>query len=1508
MFLGSYLSGLVPLAFSLSESKMRYVTVLGAGLLVGTALAIIVPEGVHALYINELETNQLQPQQEFYRKGRHLNALPAAEDGHGHKHHHLPVHIKDQQQIPAVKEEQHAKGELPPSHQHTADAGRDLGVSALKHTDTAHSAIGITLILGFVFMLIVDNFSSRLFRHHSPQILDSSGSTIASKPKSTWTATLGLVVHAAADGIALGAASSTSRFNVEIIVFMAIMLHKAPAAFGLVSFLIADGVDRKRIRRHLLIFSLAAPLTAIFTYVLLKSMADIYIVERVLDKRIIDDQVHYYLKWFGFGDDGKYDECVETITNILNKTESTALAKSLNDSETEHVTKSKSAFSTLSIDKNKQTPFSSISTTTDKQSNISETSDLSDFESLLLAIKIDENRSQQQLPPSIITTGEDEKINRIPLDDTHYSFIGAARRETKDDDNDNKDDVKFITNSSDDDHEMSSDSQKTIEYQINQRSDDENIMEEEEENDLKKQSENTETSTTDYLQEQTVQMKSNEKQINNFNEISSTVVKDEIDQMISTNETSAFSSNEDENEKAQFNKECDQNMMNDGQIGIDQQQLVEDRGSSLVPKKQSRKHRMTRNDDWQQAKRHRLDDESQASPSSKANGDGSLVDENGNDLVKDNKMNVQHSSPKTSKMSQEQQLSDIMDTTQSTSKTANFDFLSLEPEEIVCITRSKSAELQFLLKCKKCPDKLFYITNKQATEIIPQLVIQFYERHIDWFNINKKSTTTTTTTRRSTTLPLSSNKHHDYDYRKPQQVNTRLQTRKIQQSNKTKRSLSISYDTERRQPQQRKSSAELSTLSHGHHIQAEQQQLRVKTTGRNTTNGKTNTPFKKRHTKGNRSTMKTLFRSVALQHICYRCMSRLKVFEHAKQINDPHKIRNVGIIAHIDAGKTTTVERMLYYTGVIRQMGNVDDGNTTMDYMEQERERGITITSAAITFPWNKHRINLIDTPGHVDFTIEVERSLRVLDGAVTILDSSAGVETQSLTVWRQANNYQLPRIIYLNKLDKPTSNLKLCLESIEQKFNVKPLLLHVPIGHGKQFRGIVDLIHEQFYDSSSVFKTPATENSKSLDKNSEEYITILNERMKLIEQIADNDDSIAELLLTNKNITSDQLKQAIKRLTLSSAKVVPVLCGSSLKNIGIKPVLDSIIDYLPSAFERSSRLLQLNGTIGYIFKTIHDKQKQPLSFARIYAGQLKKRMTLINLRNNEKESIQKVYLPFADDMQDLDEIQAGSIAVISGLKATVSGDILVSSKALSTQLIDLKQNSVNAAFIPDPGLEAPTPVFFCTIETFSDSSQRILDEALIHIQREDPSLRVRLDEQTGQTLLLGMGELHIDIIRDRLKREYKLETYLGPLNVNYRETPTIQCKRTTEWNSSLNERKASISITMSISPVVKTDRNVITFKHIQIVRTEEQQFENLKKEYIEAIEHGTKMALTTGCLIGADVVDTHVKLHDLQITGNVSPALYSAAASDCIRACLKEAECILLQPVMRLEVRIIVD
>lgn len=389
---------------------------------------------------------------------------------------------------------------------------------------------------------------------------------------------------------------------------------------------------------------------------------------------------------------------------------------------------------------------------------------------------------------------------------------------------------------------------------------------------------------------------------------------------------------------------------------------------------------------------------------------------------------------------------------------------------------------------------------------------------------------------------------------------------------------------------------------------------------------------------------------------------------------DISKIRNIGIMAHIDAGKTTTTERMLFYSGYIRAFGDVDDGDTVTDFMAQERERGITIQSAAVTFDWKNHRINLIDTPGHVDFTLEVERSLRVLDGAVAVFDASAGVEAQTMTVWRQAEKHHVPCIGFLNKMDKPAANLDFCIESIKEKMQTTPILLQVPIGCGKNFSGVVDLLTNE----KLIWKMRSIEDDGSrfevmpLDETDESALlqAARKARSTLIEQVADLDDEFAELLLTDFSdnfdaVPSNKIQEALRRVTLAR-KGVPILCGSSLKNKGVQPLLDAIIAYLPDPSQRHHDIIQWykDDLCALGFKVIHDKQRGPLVFVRIYSGILKAQSAIHNINRNCIERISRLLVPFADQFVEIPSISAGNIALTVGLKQAVTGDTIVASKA----------------------------------------------------------------------------------------------------------------------------------------------------------------------------------------------------------------------------------------------------
>ncbi|XP_061554716.1 ribosome-releasing factor 2, mitochondrial isoform X3 [Phycodurus eques] len=524
---------------------------------------------------------------------------------------------------------------------------------------------------------------------------------------------------------------------------------------------------------------------------------------------------------------------------------------------------------------------------------------------------------------------------------------------------------------------------------------------------------------------------------------------------------------------------------------------------------------------------------------------------------------------------------------------------------------------------------------------------------------------------------------------------------------------------------------------------------------------------------------------------------------------DVSKIRNIGIMAHIDAGKTTTTERMLYYAGYIRALGDVDDGDTVTDFMAQERERGITIQSAAVTFDWKGHRINLIDTPGHVDFTLEVERALRVLDGAVAVFDASAGVEAQTVTVWRQAAKHHVPCVCFLNKMDKPAADLNFSLESIRQKLKANPVLLQIPVGRGRNFSGVIDLLTNQRLtweptDDGRAFET------RRLSESQQEEAALLREvrqaRMALIEQVADLDDEFAELLLSDFSDNFDavpyiKLREAVRRLTLAR-KGVPVLCGSSLRNKGVQPLLDAITAFLPAPDERPHDLVRWykDDLCALAFKVLHDKQRGPLVFLRIYSGTLRAQTAMHNINRNSTERLSRLLVPFADQHVQIPSMTAGNIALAVGLKQTVTGDTVVSSKASAAAAARRAQTDGRTGAVLS-GVEVPDPVFFCTIEPPTVAKQADLENALNNLQREDPSLKVRIDPDSGQTILCGMGELHIEIIHDRIRREYGIETHLGPLRVAYRETVLHRAAAVDTLDRAVGERRHVVTVELAVRP-----------------------------------------------------------------------------------------------------------
>uniref|UniRef100_A0A8C5GFY3 Elongation factor G2 n=1 Tax=Gouania willdenowi TaxID=441366 RepID=A0A8C5GFY3_GOUWI len=583
---------------------------------------------------------------------------------------------------------------------------------------------------------------------------------------------------------------------------------------------------------------------------------------------------------------------------------------------------------------------------------------------------------------------------------------------------------------------------------------------------------------------------------------------------------------------------------------------------------------------------------------------------------------------------------------------------------------------------------------------------------------------------------------------------------------------------------------------------------------------------------------------------------------------DISKIRNIGIMAHIDAGKTTTTERMLYYSGYTRALGDVDDGDTVTDFMAQERERGITIQSAAVTFDWRSHRINLIDTPGHVDFTLEVERALRVLDGAVAVFDASAGVEAQTVTVWRQAEKHHIPCICFLNKMDKPTANFS--IESIRHKLKANPVLLQVSLSYQASFTGVVDLLTNQklTWGSKSTRDDGRAFESKALDGSDDADLlhAVREGRTALIEQVADLDDEFADLLLTDFSdnfdaVPSIKLQEAVRRVTLAR-KGVPVLCGSSLRNKGVQPLLDAITAFLPSPQERHHHLV---------------------------------------------ERISRLMVPFADQYVETSSLSAGNIALTVGLKQTVTGDTIVSSKASAAAAARRAHGDDDGGGVKGKnadvvlsGVEVPDPVFFCTIEPPTMAKQADLENALKCLQREDPSLKVRADPDSGQTILCGMGELHIEIIHDRIRREYNIDTHLGPLQVAYRETILQHGSATDTLDRSIGERRHVVTVELTVTPL--DSQSEVASCELTLADDLE---DKLSADVRAAVHNGVHSSYLQGPLLGYPVQGVSTFIHSVVTESGTSSAMVSACVSRCMQKALRTAGGKLLEPVMSLEVTV---
>ena len=600
------------------------------------------------------------------------------------------------------------------------------------------------------------------------------------------------------------------------------------------------------------------------------------------------------------------------------------------------------------------------------------------------------------------------------------------------------------------------------------------------------------------------------------------------------------------------------------------------------------------------------------------------------------------------------------------------------------------------------------------------------------------------------------------------------------------------------------------------------------------------------------------------------------------------KYRNIGIMAHIDAGKTTTTERILYYTGKSYKIGEVHDGAATMDWMEQEQERGITITSAATTCFWNDHRINIIDTPGHVDFTIEVERSLRVLDGAVACFDGVAGVEPQSETVWRQADKYKVPRMCFINKLDRTGANFEFGVQSIIDRLGAKPAVLYIPIGIESDLKGLVDLVENRgivWEDEDLGAKFEYIEIPDDLKDKAQEY------RERLIELAVEQDDDAMEAYLEGNEPDVATLKKLIRKGTLDQ-KFVPVLCGSAFKNKGVQPLLDAVVDYLPSPLDVPAIKGVLPDTdtedtrpssdeapfSALAFKIMNDPFVGTLTFARIYSGVLEKG-TVLNSVKDKKEKIGRMLLMHANDRQDIDAAYAGDIVAIAGLKETTTGDTLCA----SNKPIILER------------MEFPEPVIELSVEPKTKADQEKMGVALNRLAAEDPSFRVSTDHESGQTIIKGMGELHLDILVDRMKREFKVEANVGAPQVAYRES----LKREVEVDYTHKKQSGGSGQFGRIKVTVTPGERGQGINFIDEIKGG-----NIPKEYIPSVEKGMRETAETGSMIGFPIIDFDIRLTDGQYHDVDSSALaFEICARGAMREVAQKSGIKLLEPVMKVEV-----
>ena len=599
--------------------------------------------------------------------------------------------------------------------------------------------------------------------------------------------------------------------------------------------------------------------------------------------------------------------------------------------------------------------------------------------------------------------------------------------------------------------------------------------------------------------------------------------------------------------------------------------------------------------------------------------------------------------------------------------------------------------------------------------------------------------------------------------------------------------------------------------------------------------------------------------------------------------------RNIGIMAHIDAGKTTVTERILFYTGVTHKIGETHDGEATMDWMEQEQERGITITSAATTCTWKEHMVNIIDTPGHVDFTMEVERSLRVLDGAVAVFDAVAGVEPQSETVWRQANRYGVPRICFVNKMDRIGSNFFRCVDMIVERLKAKPLVMQIPIGNEDLFEGIIDLV-----TGKAIMFERAAVATNMVEKEVPAELMPLYEkkRAELLEAIAEEDETLLDRYVGGEELSVEEIKAAIRKATIAQS-VVPVLCGSAFKNVGVQPLLDAVVDYLPSPLEidqmtgadLNDEEKQITCTCddkeplaGLVFKLFSDPYIGHLYFFRVYSGTVESGMTVLNANTGKKERIGRLLKMHANKREEIKWAGAGDIVALVGLKSASTGDTLCDeSRPLKLESMDL-----------------PEPVIEVAIEPKTKPDRDALSAALAKLAKEDPSFRVKGDEETGQTLIAGMGELHLEIIVDRLVREFSVNANVGKPQVAYRETITQSAKSDTKHVKQSGGRGQYGHAVIEVEPNPGNGYEFVNGITGGVI----------PKEYIPAIDKGIQDALKSGVAAGFPVVDVKVTLvfgsyHEV----DSSEQAFYVTGSMAVKDAMRQASPILLEPIMDVEV-----